>query len=354
MNKPIRVGILGLGRSGWGIHANMLRKLPAQYQIVVVCDAIRERAEASAQELGCRVAANSDALFADAEVDLVVVASYNHLHKIHAVQALQAGKNVLCEKPFGLTASDVDEMIAAAKKAGKLLTPFQQRRYEKDFLKVWEVVKSGVLGDIVHVRTCWHGFKRRWDWQTTKAYAGGALNNNGPHPLDHMMCLFGDSEPTVWAQAGRYLASGDAEDHLKVILSGKGCPTVEIELTDVWAYPQDRWTVAGTRGGLRGNESALEWKWVDFSTLPPRPLSLESTPDRSYNSEKLDWKTDSWKTETVAAGAGANPNEGPIYEYYQMLYGVLTEGKPLWITPEQVRRRVAVLEKIRAAIAVTP
>ena len=346
----IRVGILGLGRSGWGIHANMLRKLPDLYKIVVVCDAIADRAAASAQELGCRVARNSEALCSDPEVDLVVVASYNHLHKLHAIQALQAGKNVLCEKPFGLVASDVDEMIAAAQKAGKVLTPFQQRRYEKDFLKVWEVVKSGVLGDIVHIRTCWHGFKRRWDWQTTRAFAGGALNNNGPHPIDHALCLFGDAEPNVWAQAGRYLVSGDAEDHLKVIFSAPGSPTVEIELTDVWAYPQDRWTVAGTRGGLKGNERALEWKWVDFDSMPPRPLSLESTPDRSYNSEKLDWKTGEWTSDTVAAGAGANPNEGPVQEYYLMLHATLTDRKPLWITPEQVRRRVAVMEKIRAII----
>jgi predicted dehydrogenase len=328
--------------------------MPEQFKIVAVCDANGERAAAAAAELGCRVSRTSETLFAEADVDLVVIASYNNFHKIHTVQALNAGRNVLCDKPFGLTVADVDDMVAAAARAGKLLSPFQQRRYEKDFLKVKEVIDSGVLGDIVHIRTCWHGFKRRWDWQTTRAFAGGALNNNGPHPLDHLMCLFGDAEPTVWAQAGRYLASGDAEDHLKVILSAKGSPTAELELTDVWAYPQDRWNVAGTRGGLRGNESFLEWKYVDFSRMPPRPLCLESTPDRSYNSEKLEWTTGEWKTQTVAAGAGTNPNEGPVHELYLDLHAALTQHKPLRITPEQVRRRIAVMEKIRAAIAAQP
>ena len=333
-NRIVRVGLLGLGRSGWGIHAQIIGQLPEHFKVAAVCDQLSDRAAAAAKELGCRSHSKAADLFADGEVDLVVVASYNNFHKIHAVQALEAGKNVLCDKPFGLIVDDVDEMVAAARSAGKLIAPFQQRRYESDFRKMKEVIDSGVLGQIVHIRICWHDFKRRWDWQTTRAFSGGALNNNGPHPLDHAMCLF-----------------GDAEDHVKIILSGKGSPTVEIELTDVWAYKQDRWTVAGTRGGLRGNENALEWKWVDFDQAVPRPLSLESTPDRSYNSEKIDWRTGSWEKPAAAgpsAGAGAAPAQGPVRDFYMGLHAALTEGKPLFITPDQVRRRVAVMEKIRA------
>lgn len=120
------------------------------------------------------------------------------------------------------------------------------------------------------------------------------MNNNGPHLIDHAMELFGDGEPGVWSDMRRCLCSGDAEDHLKIILRGPGKPTIEIELTDVVAYGQDCWLVCGTAGGLRGNAGGLEWKWVDWSTMPSRPLCLESTPDRSYNSGTLPWPRPSW------------------------------------------------------------
>ncbi|MBN2451688.1 MAG: Gfo/Idh/MocA family oxidoreductase [Lentisphaeria bacterium] len=353
--QPIRVGILGLGRSGWGIHRRVMAGIGDRFRIVAVTDALPERLSRSAAEIGCRAYRNVRALLADPEVEMVVVSTFNHLHAPHALRALAAGKHVLCEKPFGLTTADVDAMSAAAAKAGKVLAPFQQRRYERDFNKVKEIIDSGLLGRIVHVRTCWQSFKRRWDWQTTRRRAGGALNNNGPHPLDHAVALFGeDVEPEVWADAGCYLCSGDAEDHLKFILYGKNHPTVEVELTDVWAYPQDRWTVAGTRGGLRGNEKRLEWRWIEMEKLAPRPLDLQPTPDRSYNSEKLEWQTDAWEPSGAvqAGGAGAAPPPDAVLALYTDLYGAIRHGTPLRVTPESVRRRVRVMEKIRAAAGI--
>ncbi len=348
-NGPIKVGIIGLGRSGYGIHINMIKKVPELYQVVAVTDLIKERAESTASELGCRHHKNIETLLADKEVELVVVASYNYEHAKHATMALKAGKHVLCDKPFGLVVKDVDAMLKEAKKAKKVIAPFQQRRFEKDFQKVKEVIDSGILGEIVHIRICWHGYKRRWDWQTSRKYAGGALNNNGPHPLDHASVLFGKGKPEVWAQAKHYLSSGEAEDHLKVILTGKKNPTVEVELTDVVAYGQERWFVAGTKGGLHGTETNLEWKWLDYSKMPERKLSMESTPDRSYNSEKYDWQTASWQPEgTVqASGAGAAPPVEAVNTFYQGLYDTIKNNKALLIKPEEIRERVALLEKIR-------
>jgi predicted dehydrogenase len=353
-NTPVKVGILGLGRSGWGIHASMIKTIPEMYQIVTVYDLIESRLEQVATDLGCRAAKDEADLINDPEVELVIVSTYNNTHAHFACEALKAGKHVLCEKPFGLTVADVDEMIGLAEKAGKLVAPFQQRRYEEDFQKVKEIVDSGVLGEVIHIRTCWQGFKRRWDWQTSRERAGGALNNNGPHPLDHAVCLFGGDDPEVWAKAGSYLCSGDAEDHLKFILHGEGNPTVEVELTDVWAYGQERWVVAGTRGGLHGSPKKLEWKWTEFEGMPERPLDMNSTPDRSYNSEKLEWQSASWEPagSGETGGAGAAPPPGAVRQFYDGLFSSLRDGTPLYITPQSVRVRVATMEKIRAAAGI--
>jgi scyllo-inositol 2-dehydrogenase (NADP+) len=348
--QPINVGIIGLGRSGWSIHAEAIRAMkPGTFRVVAVTDAIPERLTQSAAELGCRKHNTIEALLDDPEVELVIVSTFNYLHAAHAIQALRAGKHVLCEKPFGLTVADVDGMMAAAKAAGRIVAPFQQRRYEPDFQKIKEVLESGILGEIVQIRLAWHGFGRRWDWQTARVTGGGNLNNNGPHPLDHAMVLFGEGEPQVWAEAKRFLCSGDAEDHLKFILYGPGKPTVEVELTSVWPYAQERWVVAGTRGGLHGSERKLEWKWTDFSKMPERPLDLNPTPDRSYNGEKLEWQTATWEpgAQAQVGGAGAPPPVNSVNAFYDDLYKSLRRGTPLVITPEQVRRRVAVMEKIR-------
>jgi predicted dehydrogenase len=330
--------------------------VPDRFRVVAVTDAIPGRLQQSAAELGCRACATIEDVLVDPAVELVVVSTYNHLHALHTQQALAAGKHVLCEKPFGLTVPDVDAMIAAAKSAGKVLAPFQQRRYERDFRKVQEVIASGVLGEIVHIRICWHGFGRRWDWQTSRSRGGGGLNNNGPHPIDHAMALFGEGEPTVWAQTSRWLCSGDADDHLKLILSGRGNPTVELELSSVWACAQERWTVCGTRGGLHGHERRLEWKWVNWESMPPRPLDLRPTPDRSYNSEKLEWQTATWEPEgkVVSGGAGAPPPVDSVHLLYNDLYGAIRLGTPLLVTPESVRRRVAVMDAVRRLTDIPP
>ena len=348
--NPVRVGIIGLGRSGWGIHADTIGKQGGRFVVSAVYDPDTARRDQAAKDLSCRACGSVNELLADTEVELVVVAPPNAFHAPMTVQALEAGKHVICEKPFGLTTADVDGMLAAAKKAGKMLQPFQQRRFEPDFQKVKEIIESGLLGEIQLIRICWHNFKRRWDWQTMKSMSGGCLNNNGPHPIDHAMELFGGDDPEVWSEMRRCLCSGDAEDYLKVILSGPGRPTVEVELIDCVAYGQDKWFVAGTSGGLHGTAGRLDWKWVDWSTMRDRPVTAVPTPDRSYNSEPLDWKSDSWEpTAATDAGAGATPAAKPAMTMYDNLYAVLREGAEQIIKPESIRSRLRVLEKARAA-----
>lgn len=347
-HNPIRVGIIGLGRSGWGIHANAIGKQEERFIVHAAYDPIAERQEQVVTDLGCRGCASVEDLLSDEQVELVIVASPNALHAPMAIQALNTGKHVLCEKPFGLTVADVDAMIAAAEKAGVVLQPFQQRRFEPDFQKVKEIIDSGLLGEIQLIRICWNNFKRRWDWQTMKSMSGGALNNNGPHPIDHAMELFGGEEPDVWCEMRRCLCSGDAEDYLKIILTGARRPTVEVELIDCIAYEQDRWLVAGTSGGLRGTAGRLEWKWVDWSTMPERPVIDKPTPDRSYNSEPLEWNSDSWEPGGAAdGGAGAAPAAVPVMTMYDNLYKVIREGAAQIIPPSAIRSRLRVLEKAR-------
>jgi scyllo-inositol 2-dehydrogenase (NADP+) len=297
------------------------------------------------RQLGVRAVTSVEELVAIPELELVVVASYNRDHAANTITALQAGKHVVCEKPFGLSVVDVDAMISASERAGKFVVPFQNRRYEDSYVKVKEIIASGVLGKLVHVRIAQHGFGRRWDWQTLSEYGGGQLHNNGPHILDQALGLYeavgiddvGSLE--VWSDLRNTLSSGDTADHVRATLRHPEAFTLDIEFFATCPYPQDKWFALGTSGGLRGTSQGLEWKWVDWDAHPARPVTSTSTPDRSYNRESLDWQLDSCRcTESFEQLQGS---------FYTDLSQTIREGTRLQVTPHSIRNRIALLEKIR-------
>jgi len=342
--SPLRVGIAGLGRSGWNIHAKTCLALSDHYQVVAVADADDGRIAEAKRAFGCTGYNDFDDVVKDDEVDLLVVASPNLFHVEHSITAMRLGKHVVCEKPFALSASEADTAISVSQETGRVLAPFQNRRYEPHFLKVQDIINSGVLGRIIQIRMAWHGFSRRWDWQTLQEFGGGLLNNNGAHLLDQALVLFGDHEPQPFVDLQQVLTSGDTEDHVKVILRAEGAPTIDIELTSASAYPQERWHIMGTSGGLHGTMDKLDWKWIDWSTMPERPVNRMRTQAREYNREELEWKTSSW----------SKPEDypGEYVMFYRDLYQTIKHGKALYITPASVRRQIAMLEKCRLACVV--
>ncbi len=290
----------------------------------------------------CRAHPDPTSLLNDDDVELVVIATPSHVHATQALEALGRGKQVVCEKPMALSVADADAMIDAAERADRVLTVFHNMRYWPDFLKAREVIDSGVLGRIVQIKIMMHRFSRRWDWQTLRQYGGGALFNAGAHLVDLALQLFGPSEPIVTADLQRTLTSGDAEDHAKILLRAPGAATIEVEISNACAYPQETWHVMGTAGGLRGSHERLDWKWVDFSKLPERPADYTpAAAERRFNREELPWQEKSW-----SKCGDDNTDYG---RFYDDLHRTLRDDAPLAISPQSVRRTVTVLERCRAA-----
>lgn len=339
-NGPIRVGIIGLGRSGWNIHAKCIQGIGDSFVVAAVADTNGPRRAEAENELGARTYSDADDLIADPNLDVVVVASPNRLHTPQACAAMQAGKHVVCEKPFGLSRRDADEMIRVSAQTGQVLAPFQNRRYEPHFLKVKQIIDSGQLGRILQIRMVWSHFTRRWDWQTLRSFGGGSLNNHGAHLLDHALQLFGEAEPKVFADLQRSLTLGDTEDHVKLILHGPGSPTIDIESFSSCAYPGERWNIVGTKGGLRGTTESLRWKWMDWETMPKRVVDDGPVQGRIYQKEEYEWHHESWETLADAVS--------PYVLFYRDLEQTLRNGKPLFITPESVARQISVLEACHA------
>ncbi|RAP75967.1 Gfo/Idh/MocA family protein [Paenibacillus montanisoli] len=345
----LKVGIIGQGRSGRDIHGLTLAQLPDHYQIAAIADSLPERQQLAEKEFGCKAYATWQEMVANEELDLVVNASPSHQHVPISLELLNRGLNVLCEKPLARTAEEVDQLIEASERNGKLLAVFQQSRYLPAYVRIREVIESGVLGRIVQMDFTSSRFARRWDWQTLQRNNGGSLLNLGSHVIDQALQLFGsDAMPDIACVMERANTFGDAEDYVKILLQGQGRPTVDIEVSSCSVFPGDMFVIQGTNGGLRGNNERLEWRYFKPEEAPAQQLITEPLVDKnglpSYCRETLTWHSDKWEL--------ALPNGKDEYPYmaeqlYFMLHRTIVDGDPLEITPQQVRRQLAVIEACR-------
>jgi len=346
--KQIRVGIIGQGRSGRDIHAWTLVKFPEMYKIAAVAEPLEIRRKMAERDFGCETYPDYLSMIENTELDLVVNASPSHLHVPITLDLLNKGFNVLCEKPLASRVKDVDMLIEASKKSGKLLAIFQQSRFAPYYLQVKKVIDSGVLGRIVQISIAFNGFARRWDWQTIQEYNGGSLLNTGPHPLDQALQFLGtDVMPKVTCIMDKANSFGDAEDYMKLIMHVPGRPVIDLEISSCCAYPSFTYNVQGTCGGLTGTMSHMEWKYFKPSEAPERHLIRETlmgeNGNPSYCWEELKWYTEKWDVPKEES----NLMSIIAIRYYNMLYKTLTEGAPLEITPQEVRAQVAVIEECR-------
>jgi predicted dehydrogenase len=344
--SQIKLAIIGQGRSGRDIHAANLMLLQDLYQIVAIVEPLQDRRERAAAEFGCATFADYRDLFGRTDIDLVVNATPSHLHVPITIDLLNHGFNVLVEKPMARHVAEIDAMVEAAEKAGRTLAVFQQSRYAPYFLKVREIIDSGDLGRIVQISIAFSSYARRWDWQCLQEYNGGNLLNTGPHPLDQALQLFGDdTEPHVTCFMDRANTFGDAEDYVKLLLHAPGHPVIDLEISSCSAYPCFTYQVQGTRGGLKGSMTHMDWKYFRENEAPGQQLvrtplrKPDGTP--AYCGEQLIWHEEAWDLSdeqkdlfrTIATA------------FYRRLHESLTRGLPLDIPPQQVRRQIAVIEE---------
>jgi len=337
--RTLGVGIVGLGRSGWQIHAMTLKDMADRYRVVAVVDPSDERRTEARDFFDCNTYEQAEALNHDPDVDIVIIASPSYLHAEQTIAALDAGKHVVVEKPFAMSGDEAERMVNAAKERGLTIAPFQNRRFDSHYMKVKEIIRSGALGEIVQIRMSWHGFSRRWDWQAVRKFGGGALTNNGTHLLDLAIELFGENEPELFLDTKPGLTLGDADQHMKLVLRGEGSPTIDIEHTNTCIFPQDRWHIMGTAGGLDGTTEELRWRTVDWSAMPERKLDVGAAQDRLYNNEDIPWVEHSWRDTST--------RRDPYKRFFNNLYANICDGEPLTVSPESVIRYVKVLDRCR-------
>ncbi len=335
---------MGQGRSGRDIHGLHLKKDTERFKVVGVVEPMEIRRNRAAEEFGCETFSDYKELFGRTDIDLVINATPSNLHFDTTRDLLEHGFNVLCEKPCVPTVEEFDILCSIAKANRCHLLVFQQSRFANYFVKVKEIISSGVLGRIVHIGIQFNGYARRWDWQCCLEYNGGNLANTGPHPLDQALNLldYYDDNPNVFCKMDRCNTFGNAEDYVKLILTAPDRPLIDLDISSCDAYPSYTYKVQGTRGSLKGTMAHIDWKYFKEEEAPKQVLvkeTLTAGEDKmpAYCSEKLNWYEKSWDGDPQA------PFIAAVQTYYDQVYTLFTEGEEHEIKLNQVRQQLAVI-----------
>ena len=237
------IGFGGMGR----YHSIMVRNSDV-VNLLGTFDIDPERM-ALAREDGVGTYDSIEALLGDPRVDLVTIAIPNDGHKDMVIAALEAGKNVICEKPVALNSAQLEEMIAASKRTGKLFTVHQNRRWDPDKLAVEALFRSGEIGQIVSVESRVHGANGiPGDWRKIKEKGGGMLLDWGVHLIDQAVTINeGIPVESVYARFD-HLYGDEVDDGCHVVLRfANGLVyTVEVGTCNYIILP--RFYVRGTEG----------------------------------------------------------------------------------------------------------
>lgn len=325
---PIRLGMVGIGRAIWGMHCPELESKKDKFEIVAACDTIKARRAQMMERYNCPTYRWVKDLVEDPNVEIVDIATRSRHHFQHAKLALEAGKDVLVEKPMCVSYSEARRLFEIAEKCGKRLFVRHNRRFEPAFQHIREIIDSGLLGDVREIKLRRVGFGRRDDWQTLKSSGGGQLLNWGPHIIDHGLQLLGAPLKSQWSDLKLIAALGDAEDHLKIVLRGENDRIVDIEISGGAVIGEPEYLVWGSRGGLSCTGDKITMKYLD----PKIPLEDRTadpgTPGTTFGTpEKLNWLD-----ETFPAKPKLAVDMNSIWDY---IYHSYREGAPFPITTEE-------------------
>ena len=200
MARIIKVGIIGCGGIGTGKHMPSLAKVP-DCEMVAFCDIIPERAEKSAKKFGtpdAKVYTDYKELLKDPEIEVVHVCTPNRSHSFITVDALHAGKHVMCEKPMAINSAEAQKMLDAAKETGKKLSIGYQSRFRGDAQYMKKEAQDGTFGDIYYAKAT--ALRRRavptWGvFLNEYEQGGGPLIDIGTHALDLTLWMMDNYKP---------------------------------------------------------------------------------------------------------------------------------------------------------------
>ena len=278
MSRIIKVGIVGLGRAGIGMHSSEVAEYPDRFAIAAACDHAKERLENLPDRFkGAKLYTDYGEMLKDDNVELISIATRHPEHVPMALQALEAGKYVNIDKPYALNNREMAMLAEADKKYPGTLFLRHNRRFEAPFQKAMKLIATGVLGEINTVKLYRSvGYCRRNDWMTMTEFGGGLFTNWGPHIIDQALQYLDSPVVDLWANIRSVISIGDGDDHIKLLLKAANGRVADIEISGAHTLPGRELEVQGSRGTLiYPVDGRIKMRYVDpeieFKPLKPHP-----------------------------------------------------------------------------------
>jgi scyllo-inositol 2-dehydrogenase (NADP+) len=320
MTALLKVVLMGYGFAGETFHAPVIEHC-GRAALAAIATGKPERA--AADYPNAAIVPDFAALIALSDVDCIVIATPNDTHFDLAREALEAGKNVVVDKPVTLSGADAKTLADLAAARGLLFAPFHNRRWDGDFMTVRALIESGRLGRVTHFESHFDRFRPKVPqrWREDASRGGGLLFDLGPHLIDQALALFGAPQ-TVFATVRQHRDHASAPDYVHLLLA---YPDKEIVLhaSALAALEPSRFTVHGTRGSyvktvLDGQEDQLKAGLrpgnPGFGRNPPG-LLREVDGDHDLRHEFA-------------------TRDGTYAEFYRALAASVLEGKPFPVTAQ--------------------
>jgi scyllo-inositol 2-dehydrogenase (NADP+) len=238
--------LIGYGGMGhW--HVEKVKSMPELFTVAGIYD-IKESVRIQAEKDGLKAYPTLEALLADESIELVTIATPNDFHRPLAIAAMEAGKNVISEKPVTMTSENLQAMIDASQRTGKIFSVHQNRRWDEDFLIVKKLYDENALGRVFNIESRVQGSRGiPGDWRSKKLPGGGMVLDWGVHMLDQLLQIVKEDVVSVY-NMNSYVTSDEVDDGFKALITFGSGVTAHIEVGTSNFVNLPRWYVQGQNG----------------------------------------------------------------------------------------------------------
>ena len=266
---PIHAGVIGFGYATETFHAPLLRATPGLHLTAV---ASTRAAEVRAALPEVEVAPDPAALLRHPELDLIVIATPNETHAPLAEAALRAGCHVVVDKPFTVTLAEARHLADLARESDRVLSVFQNRRWDSDFLTAQDALRRGLLGRPALCESRFDRFRPevRDRWREGTAPGTGLLYDLGPHLIDQALVLFGLPD-TVGATLARQRPGARSDDYFHLVLRYGERLVVTLQAGMLVAGGSSRFILHGDRASLVKHKADIQEDQLRAGMLPGAP-----------------------------------------------------------------------------------
>ena len=340
MTKQLKCAVIGYGGMGaW--HADKMKSMKF-LDLAGVYDIKPER-NALAGTRGIHAYGSLKKLLADPAVELVTIATPNHVHKSIAVAALAAGKHVVCEKPVAMNCRELDEMIAASKKHKRLFTVHQNRRWDSDYQTVKKILDANTLGPVFNIESRVHGSRGiPSDWRNQKRFGGGMVLDWGIHLFDQALMMTLPRKITSVHARLTHVTNTNCDDGYRVTLGFDDGLTFLIETGTSNFISLPRWYMLGENGSAIVQNWSCEGEIVMVSDWE--------------NRDALPIVAGAGLTKTMAPRTDDTIKRYPLpkvkcdwVDFYKNVADHIRNGAPILVTHDQQRRLMRLVETIFAS-----